>query len=408
MYFRLNSFAGSIVVAIFEAIMSSEYTGLYVGKVEKRVDPNRQGRLKVRIIGIHNDEINVDQLPWAYPKNNAWSKGGSFKIPPIRSWVYVQFLNGNHEYPVWDGSWWGTAETSEGSWLSEHKIAPTSWFGGNAGEGLLEIDADPDTKPEDQPNNFCDTSVNNKRYEFDDRKGRERAIFADQLDNMLYINTEQGVLTLEAGRGLQNGDYFKQGITFSSHLKSIQMYTFKGWKLTIDAPKGTFEVCAPIGHKFRIETASEDGSSTKQRLELWTNKGNKLIIDEEHEFVILKTAKGKHLWIDDADDGGFQVKTNKGYFCLDDASGDGELFTEGDLKVKVKGSLGMSCEGKLTLDGAQGVFFNEGAPTIPAKGPNFDTEKSPWEEKRQYTLPQNMADLKRALDYPYYKGIDMP
>lgn len=391
--------------------MPSIYPGLYIGKVEQRIDPNRQGRLKVRIVGIHSDEIKVDHLPWAYPKLLAWPQGGDHNIPPLYSYTWVQFIKGHHEYPVWEGGWWKNAESSDGTGLSAHKMLPTSWFGGNPGSGMLQMDPEAtNPNPQNQPNNFGFSSPNNKRYELDDRKNRERVVLGDQLDNFLYFNTEQGICTLEAGRGLRNGgDYFKQGLTLDSKKQVIQLYTFKGWKMTIASKDGVYEMSSPKGHKIRIENIENEGGSKSDNIQLWTNAGNRLILDEEKKFVVLRTASGRHLFLDDEEGkGGFGLRTKAGYMFIKDETGDGEIWVDGVMRVKSGGDMNFSAGGKLTIDGQQGVFLNKDAPDIPAAGPNYNIDAAPFEERTIAALPANATEIKRAPDYPYYADLDMP
>ena len=96
------------------------YDGKFKGKVEQRTDPDRIGRLRVRVVGVHSNDIAVELLPWASPSSVAWKKGGRFWIPPVGEYVWVEFEDGNPEYPVWGGGWWGrydetTAETPDGT-----------------------------------------------------------------------------------------------------------------------------------------------------------------------------------------------------------------------------------------------------------------------------------------------------
>lgn len=83
---------------------------LYVGVVEARSDgdPYRLGRCKVRIFGVHSDDIEVlktDELPWAMPILPSSSAGidgiGSTPTGLVEgSWVVVQFLDQYHQIPI--------------------------------------------------------------------------------------------------------------------------------------------------------------------------------------------------------------------------------------------------------------------------------------------------------------------
>lgn len=71
------------------------YNKIYVGKVEDNDDPDRIGRCKIRVPGIF-DNIQVEDLPWAYPDQTfIGSKKGNFIIPPVDTLVNVYFEKGD-------------------------------------------------------------------------------------------------------------------------------------------------------------------------------------------------------------------------------------------------------------------------------------------------------------------------
>lgn len=75
---------------------------IFIGIVEDIDDPDKEGKCKVRIFGVHGDssEISTSDLPWAYPgKRGTYfgqdGKGGSISIPKLNSVVTIRFNNGN-------------------------------------------------------------------------------------------------------------------------------------------------------------------------------------------------------------------------------------------------------------------------------------------------------------------------
>jgi hypothetical protein len=72
---------------------------LFMGTVEEPNDPRREGRCRIRVFGIHED-IEVEDLPWAYPAQKSTffgqdGKAGSLSVPKKGSVVTVKFNNGN-------------------------------------------------------------------------------------------------------------------------------------------------------------------------------------------------------------------------------------------------------------------------------------------------------------------------
>lgn len=72
---------------------------IWIGNVVDRADPEQAGRLRVRIIGVHTDEIEDDLLPWALinqPITSAATSGiGSAPVGVVNgSQVWGMFLDG--------------------------------------------------------------------------------------------------------------------------------------------------------------------------------------------------------------------------------------------------------------------------------------------------------------------------
>lgn len=72
----------------------------FLGTVEDSRDPNKEGRCKVRVFGIHGENLPIEDIPWAYPKNKSLyfgkeGKAGAISIPKDGSVVSIKFDNGN-------------------------------------------------------------------------------------------------------------------------------------------------------------------------------------------------------------------------------------------------------------------------------------------------------------------------
>ena len=74
----------------------------WLGEVVDVEDPQKVGRIKVRVYGKF-DDLNKEDIPWAYPGNNntsGHSSGGSFfSIPKLGSIVSIKFDMGNIYHP---------------------------------------------------------------------------------------------------------------------------------------------------------------------------------------------------------------------------------------------------------------------------------------------------------------------
>ena len=70
------------------------------------IDPNGVGRLLVQV----PDVTSLTPTSWAMPCAPLAGPGGPmgvYMVPPIGSSVWVEFENGDPDYPVWVGCFWG-------------------------------------------------------------------------------------------------------------------------------------------------------------------------------------------------------------------------------------------------------------------------------------------------------------
>jgi len=82
------------------------YFGKYRATVVNNVDPMQQGRIQVLV----PDVSSVVPSSWAMPcVPIAGIQMGFFSLPPIGSGVWVEFEQGDPDYPIWVGGFWGTA-----------------------------------------------------------------------------------------------------------------------------------------------------------------------------------------------------------------------------------------------------------------------------------------------------------
>ena len=82
------------------------FYGKYRGTVLNNVDPMQIGRIQA----IVPDVSGVVPTSWAMPcVPVAGVNTGFFTVPQVGSGVWVEFENGDPDYPVWVGGYWGSA-----------------------------------------------------------------------------------------------------------------------------------------------------------------------------------------------------------------------------------------------------------------------------------------------------------
>jgi uncharacterized protein involved in type VI secretion and phage assembly len=84
----------------------AKFYGKYRGTVINNIDPLQMGRIQVQV----PDVSNVIPSNWAMPcVPFASIQAGQFAVPAIGSGVWVEFEQGNPDYPIWAGCFWGSA-----------------------------------------------------------------------------------------------------------------------------------------------------------------------------------------------------------------------------------------------------------------------------------------------------------
>jgi uncharacterized protein involved in type VI secretion and phage assembly len=161
--------------------------GIYRAWCKDNADPEKRGRIKVWIPFIHDESYANDKtsLPWAEycAMDGGGPNYGFLFIPKIGDTVWVTFINGEYQFPVWVGTWYG---------------AP----GGNT-----EI-------PEEAKTDYPETSILKTRggsyIEFTNKSGSESIVISDKNGNSVTIKptddslslSSNGDMTLEVGGDL--------------------------------------------------------------------------------------------------------------------------------------------------------------------------------------------------------------
>jgi uncharacterized protein involved in type VI secretion and phage assembly len=86
--------------------MSEKFFGKYRGLVLNNIDPMQMNRLQIQV----PDVGGLIPATWAMPcVPVAGIQNGMVALPMIGSGVWVEFEQGNPDYPIWVGCFWGSA-----------------------------------------------------------------------------------------------------------------------------------------------------------------------------------------------------------------------------------------------------------------------------------------------------------
>ena len=82
------------------------FFGKYRGVVTENLDPMQIGRIQAQV----PDVLGETPSGWALPcVPAAGIQAGCFIVPPIGSQVWVEFEQGDPDFPIWTGGFWGLA-----------------------------------------------------------------------------------------------------------------------------------------------------------------------------------------------------------------------------------------------------------------------------------------------------------
>jgi uncharacterized protein involved in type VI secretion and phage assembly len=82
------------------------YFGKYRGTVVNTLDPERLARLQAAV----PDVLGTAPTTWAMPSIPFAGPGaGVVALPPVGAGVWIEFEQGDPDYPIWSGCWWGVA-----------------------------------------------------------------------------------------------------------------------------------------------------------------------------------------------------------------------------------------------------------------------------------------------------------
>jgi uncharacterized protein involved in type VI secretion and phage assembly len=83
-----------------------KYYGKYRGTVTQNVDPEQRGRIQAMV----PDVAGLTPLTWAMPcVPIAGKQSGAYFVPQLGSGVWIEFEQGDPDFPIWTGCFWGVA-----------------------------------------------------------------------------------------------------------------------------------------------------------------------------------------------------------------------------------------------------------------------------------------------------------
>lgn len=99
-----------------------KYYGKYRGTVFNNIDPEQRGRIQA----IVPDVSGLIPTSWAMPcMPIAGKQSGVYVVPQIGSGVWIEFEQGDPDYPIWTGCFWGIAAEVPALALAGNPVSPS-------------------------------------------------------------------------------------------------------------------------------------------------------------------------------------------------------------------------------------------------------------------------------------------
>lgn len=297
----------------------SSWPGLYRGRVESIDDPDRLGRVKVRVWALHGDDPRTptSALPWA---EIAESGGGgydygSFDPPPMGSAVWVGFEGAKSGFPVVLGTFRGVPKrdadnpniflVKDGVPLSEKPWSPPD-------EGLetpLDVFEDVYNGDPHPTRRVWKKSFKGHTIVVEDGDGKEFLKIIDRSGQIIEMDCpvaqtySEGNAAQRGNRDSIRGDQLSNDIMEDGRA-SIRIRDLSGQEIVLDATNNKEQITIRSRNRLgssenKIVLASGNG---RDKIELVDTSGNSISLDPHStEPIKIQDVAGNKILFDKAE-----------------------------------------------------------------------------------------------------------
>ena len=126
----------------------ARYYGKYRGTVFNNIDLEQRGR----IMAIVPDVFGLTPSSWALPcVPIAGKQNGVYVIPKIGDKVWIEFEQGDPDYPIWVGGFWGVAAEVPLAAAAGNPVAPSIVIQSLSQQAVIVSDMPPSVPPPVMP-----------------------------------------------------------------------------------------------------------------------------------------------------------------------------------------------------------------------------------------------------------------
>lgn len=170
------------VVAGLAERVERRYFGKYRGFVVSNKDPEKLGRLKVRVPSVLGSNVVTGWATACVPFGGAADQGFLF-VPDPGAGVWVEFEEGDLEFPIWVGTFWSTPATG------------TELPRPNGPDGTEQAG------PQDPPTCKIIKTAKGHTLQFEDADGKESVTVYDAVNKLLLVMDSSGIRVTDGKHG---------------------------------------------------------------------------------------------------------------------------------------------------------------------------------------------------------------
>jgi uncharacterized protein involved in type VI secretion and phage assembly len=179
------------------------YYGKYRGIVVDNADPEQLGRLKVKVPSVLGNDIVTGWATPCVPYGGEMNQGMLF-IPEVDAGVWIEFEEGDLEFPIWVGTYWSKP----------------------GGESELPKPNDPDGAEQgsvqDPPTRKIIKTLKGHTIQFEDNDGEEMVIIFEAT-NENVITMDQNGIVIHEGQNSHEVKMDGEGVTITDGMNSHEV-----------------------------------------------------------------------------------------------------------------------------------------------------------------------------------------
>ena len=243
------------VVARLAERVEQRYYGKYRGFVVDNKDPAQLGRLRLRVPSVLGDQVVTGWASPCVPFGGAADQGFLF-IPDPGAGVWVEFEEGDLEFPIWVGTFWSKPD------------AGTEFPKPNGPDGAEQSQQDPPT---------CKIIKTSKGHtvQLEDADGQESVLLYNATGELLLVMDGKGIRVTDGKRG-HKVTLDDSGVTVTDGKNAGNKLVMDSSGITVNGPGGAV-VIGTTGVSIGSSSAAEPlvlGNQLVLALNTHTHVGN--------------------------------------------------------------------------------------------------------------------------------------